>query len=338
MSAHGAMILGCEGTALTEAERDFFRAADPWGFILFRRNIEDPVQTRALTADLRAAVGRDAPILIDQEGGRVQRLRGPHWREWMPAADQVARAGPENAARSMQLRARLMAHEMRAVGIDTDCAPLADIATEVTHPFLTNRLYGKDLQAVVEVARATAEGLLAGGVLPVVKHLPGHGRANTDTHHLLPRVETDAATLDATDFAAFRALNDLPMAMTNHVVYTAFDPELPTTHSPTMIKVIREQIGFAGLLMTDDLSMQALEGEIGSRAGRAIAAGCDVALHCNGALPEMEAVAEASGRLTPDAQARTEVALAWRQLPDPIDIRAVEAELEALLKGPVYVG
>lgn len=331
MAAGGAAaILGCEGPALTDAEAAFFRDADPFGFILFARNIETPGQVRRLTADLREAVGRDAPILVDQEGGRVQRLRAPHWREWLPPLDEVARLAPTARARGLWLRYRLIAQELRAVGIDANCAPTADLAGPGTHPFLRNRCFGTEPGTVAEAARACAEGLLAGGVLPVVKHLPGHGRAAVDSHLHLPRVDADAATLEATDFAAFRALADLPAAMTAHVVFDAFDPDRPATLSPVMIGIIRERIGFSGLLLSDDLSMDALSGPIGARADRAIASGCDVVLHCNGRRSEMAEVVAAAGRLTSAAAARAEAALARRGRPDAIDTVRLEAEFEAL--------
>ncbi len=339
MRAHGgplmghpasATVLGCAGPALTSAEAAFFRDADPFGFILFARNVETPGQLRRLTGDLREAVGRDAPVLVDQEGGRVQRLRAPHWREWLPPLDEVAGLAPGARGRGLWLRYRLIAAELRAVGIDACCAPSADIAGPDTHPFLRNRCFGSDPATVAEAARAAAEGLLAGGVLPVMKHLPGHGRAVVDSHLHLPRVTADAATLAATDFAAFRALADLPVAMTAHVVFDAFDTEHPATLSPAVIRVIREGIGFAGLLLTDDLSMQALSGTLASRAAAAIAAGCDVALHCNGKRAEMEAVVAAAGRLTTDATVRAEAALARRGPAGTIDTARLEAEFVAL--------
>lgn len=325
-----AAILGCEGPALTAGEAAFFREADPLGFILFARNVATPDQVRRLTADLRDAVGRDAPVLVDQEGGRVQRLRAPHWREWLPPLDEVARHPPQTRARAIWLRYRLIAADLRAVGIDADCAPTADIAGPDTHPFLRNRCFGTDPATVAAAARAAAEGLLAGGVLPVMKHLPGHGRAVVDSHLHLPRTAADAVTLEATDFAAFRALADLPAAMTGHVVFDAFDPDRPATLSPAMIGVIRGRIGFSGLLVTDDLSMAALSGTLGQRAAAAIAAGCDVALHCNGKRAEMEAVAAAAGPLTEAAARRAAAALATRGRPDPIDTRALAAEFDTL--------
>ncbi len=327
--ATGATILGCLGPALSRDEAAFFRAADPWGFILFARNVESPAQVRRLTADLREAVGRDAPVFVDQEGGRVQRLRAPHWAEWVPPLDEMARGGPA----AMRLRFRLIAAELRAAGIDGNCAPTLDIARAETHPFLKNRCYGTTLPAVVAGGRAVADGLLAGGVLPVMKHMPGHGRAAADTHLDLPTVTTDLATLEASDFAAFRALADLPLAMTAHIVFSAIDPDAPATQSVAVIDLIRRRIGFGGLLMTDDLSMQALSGSLGERAARSVAAGCDVALHCNGKPEEMAPVVEAAGRLTPAGAARAAAALALRRVPDPVDTDALRAEFEALSGG-----
>jgi beta-N-acetylhexosaminidase len=329
----GAFILGPPGPVLEPDDAAFFRDADPWGFILFDRNLETPDQIRRLTASLREAVGRDAPILIDQEGGRVQRLRPPLAREWLPPLEQVARTG-RHAARGMHLRYAIIAAELRALGIDTNCAPCADIAGDDTHPFLRNRCYGTDAGEVSAIARAVVAAQLAGGVLPVIKHMPGHGRGTKDSHKALPVVHASAETLRETDFAPFRSLADKPvMGMTAHVVYAALDPDRPATISPTMISLIRDEIGFEGLLMTDDLSMEALPGTIGARSAAAIASGCDVILHCNGDRAEMEAVVANAGRLLPGAEARAERALALRKDPGPIDIAGAEAELEALLQG-----
>ena len=328
----GATIFGCAGPVLGAEEADFFRDADPFGFILFARNVESPDQVLRLTASLREAVGRDAPVLVDQEGGRVQRLRAPHWREWLAPLDQVERSG-FRAVEGMAIRSRIIAHELRAVGIDANCAPCADIARDVTHPFLRNRCYGSDAETVTAVARAVADAHLAGGVLPVMKHMPGHGRSSADTHHDLPTVETDAATLHATDFAPFRALIDLPMAMTSHIVFSAYDPDRPATQSSAVIRMIREDIGFAGLLMTDDLNMQALAGTHAQRAALAIAAGCDIALHCKGDLAEMQAVSAAAGRMGPATKVRAEAALARRHAPEPVDIPVLEAKLAGILQG-----
>ena len=332
-----ATILGCAGLSLRSEERAFFLHARPWGFILFARNVQDAAQLTALTADLRDAVGYDAPILIDQEGGRVQRMRGPIWRQWQPPLDQMARAGVAGGARAMALRYRLIADELRAVGIDVNCAPVADVARADTHPFLRNRLYGTDPAVVAQVARAVASGLMAGGVLPVVKHLPGHGAGLTDSHLDLPRVELDAETLKSVDFSTFRALKGLPLGMTAHVVYQGLGSDLPATMDPQVIRLIREDIGFAGALMTDDLSMGALPGPIGERAARAKAAGCDLVLHCNGDLSEMEDVVAQAGALDGAAKARTDAALKMRKAPDPLDIIQIEADLAALLDGEVYV-
>lgn len=277
--AASATILGPSGPVLDADEAAFFRDADPFGFILFARNVEDPDQLRRLTGDLRAAVGRDAPVLVDQEGGRVQRLRAPHWREWLPPLDQMAATTGPAQARALWLRYRLIAHELRAVGIDADCAPTGDIAGPGTHPFLRNRCFGSDAATVMAAARTCADGLLAGGVLPVMKHLPGHGRAVVDSHLHVPRVKAPLDELDRTDLAPFVALADLPMAMTAHIVFDAVDPSRPATASPGAIRLIRDRIGFDGLLMTDDLSMEALSGSLGDRAAAGIAAGCDIALY-----------------------------------------------------------
>ena len=325
-----AAILAPEGLRLTPAERAFFSGAQPWGFILFARNIETPDQLRALTAELRESVGWPAPILIDQEGGRVQRMRGPIWREFLPALDQVERAGA-GSERSMWLRARLIAAELQDVGIDVNCAPLADVARPATHPILRNRLYGHTPEEVARNARATADGFLAGGVLPVLKHLPGYGLAEVDSHLDLPRVTAPRDTLDAIDFEAFRGLVDLPMGMTAHILLEAVDLTHPATLSPALVALIREEIGFQGLLMTDDISMEALPGGLEERTTGALAAGCDIILHCNGKLPEMERVVAAAGPLRGDAEARAEMALSWRRAPEPLDIAALDAEFADLL-------
>jgi beta-N-acetylhexosaminidase len=334
VSRFGATILDAEGLRLSADEKAFFREADPFGFILFARNIDTPNQVRALCADLREAVGREAMITIDQEGGRVQRLRAPTWREWPPALDQVAAAG-DDAAQAMYLRFRIIAAELRALGIDSNCAPLADVASDITHPFLRNRCYGTDPAQVAAMGRAVADGLLDGGVLPVLKHIPGHGRATADSHLDLPRVTASLDDLRASDFAPFRALRDLPMAMTAHLVYAAID-EAPATLSPAVMQIMRDEIGYDGLIMTDDISMKALKGDLARISRDALAAGCDVILLCNGTLAERRAVAEASGRMTPAAQTRAERALAARRTPDPVDISALDAQLEALLNGRLH--
>ncbi len=329
-----AAILGCEGLSLGKDEAAFFRAADPFGFVLFARNVEKPEQLKRLTADLRESVGRNVPVLIDQEGGRVQRLRGPYWREWMAPLDQMAASLKGGASRGIWLRYRLIAEELRAVGIDANCAPTADIAGPQTHEFLRNRCLGETADAVTDGARAAALGLLAGGVLPVIKHMPGHGRAEVDSHLSVPKVDASLRELAQTDFAPFRALANLPMAMTAHVIYSAIDPDRPATTSARMVDVIRDDIGFEGFLMTDDISMQALSGDIGSRTKAAIAARCDAVLHCNGNLAEMEQVVANCGALRPAARERAAIALGRRRMPEPVDMDALEAELRSLVRVP----
>ncbi len=330
MTAFGATILDASGLRLTPEERALFAQADPYGFILFARNIDTPDQVRALCQDMREAVGRDAPILIDQEGGRVQRLRGGDFLDWDDPQAFIARAG-DAAEEAMFLRYALIAAEMRALGIDTDCAPLVDVAGAGTHPFLRSRCYGTEAATVARLGRAAASGLAAGGCLPVVKHIPGHGRAQADSHHELPRVRASVEALQV-DFAPFQVLNDLPMAMTAHIVYDAYDPELPATLSPRMVQVIRNDIGFDNLLMTDDISMKALDAPLTETATGALAAGCDVVLLCNATLDDRRAVAETAGRMTATAQVRAEQALARRPQRAEVDIQAMQAKLSALLE------
>lgn len=323
--AHNATILGgIAGPVLTTDEAAFFRDADPWGFILFGRNVADPDQLRRLTGDLRAAVGRDCVITVDQEGGRVQRLRAPHWTDWPAPMDQAA-AGP----RAMWLYYHLIGLELRAVGIDSDCAPTLDVAQDTTHPFLRNRCLGTDPAQVALLGRAAAEGLLAAGVLPVVKHMPGHGRAQVDSHHGLPVVEAPEDQLDAIDFAPFRALRDLPMGMTAHILFPGLDAA-PATASARMIGIIRQRIGFDGLLMTDDITMNALSGTEAERAAAAIAAGCDLVLHCNGTIAQMAPVVAQAGPMSPAALRRAEAALALRRPPADSDPAALTDEWRGL--------
>lgn len=328
----GAYIFGCAGQTLLPEEAAFFRDAAPWGFILFARNIDTPDQVRALVDALRESVGRQAPVLIDQEGGRVQRLAPPHWRAWAPPLDFIRAAGGK-AERAIFLRYRIIAAELMDLGIDVNCVPCADVATAETHPFLLNRCYGHDAGTVATLARAAATGLHAGGVLPVLKHIPGHGRGTVDSHLGLPSTDAAPDDLDAQDFAAFRALSDLPLGMTAHMVYTAYDPDAAATVSRRVIRLIRERIGFGGLLMTDDLSMEALGGSITDRTRASLKAGCDVILHCNGEMPEMREIAAAAGRMNAPAHDRARRALRLRTRPQPIDIQDAEAELKALGAG-----
>jgi beta-N-acetylhexosaminidase len=329
-----AVIFGLGGPRLTAPERAFMGRARPFGFILFERNCADPDQVRALTAELRATVGRaDAPILIDEEGGRVQRLKPPHWTK-RPAAAAIGalyRADRERGLRAAWLAGRLIAADLFPLGIDVDCAPVADVPAPGSHRIIGDRAFGTDPDAVAALARAMSEGLIAGGVAPVAKHIPGHGRARADSHAELPRVGASRAELAAIDFAPFRALADLPFAMTAHVLYEAFDAARPATLSPVVIaQVIRAAIGFEGLLMSDDLSMAALAGGLGARAAQALAAGCDLVLHCNGKLSEMEEVAAMIPAL-PAARLAYYRSWAARLAPAPVYRDAAALELAGLL-------
>ncbi len=326
MSARAA-IFGLSGTRLSPTERAFVREAAPWGFILFARNAETPAQVRTLVAELREAVGREAPVLIDQEGGRVARLGPPHWRAWPPPATDAA--GPHGAER-LRLRTRLIAHDLAALGIDVCCAPMLDLPGPGAHEIVVSRALGASAAEIAERGRIVADALLAGGVLPVAKHLPGHGRATADSHAALPVVDTPLDELAATDFAPFAALADLPLAMTAHVVYRAIDGERPATLSPAAIALLRERIGVSGALMTDDLSMGALSGPMRARAAGALRAGCNLLLHCNADPAEMAEVAAEAPTLTGRAAERAAAALAARRAPEPFDAAAAAARYDAL--------
>ena len=331
-----AFIIGLSGLAITASERAFIREAQPWGLIIFKRNVSTPQQVTELTASFRDAVGWQAPVLVDQEGGRVQRLGPPHWPVYPPGA-RLGDLYDREVARGLaaaRLEAHLIAADLNGLGIDVDCLPLADVPAPGADPVIGDRAYGSEPAKVAAIAGAIAEGLLAGGVLPVVKHLPGHGRASADSHHKLPVVDTDRATLEATDFAAFKPLAGLPLGMTAHVVFSAIDPDAPATTSVTMVReVIRGFIGFKGLLMSDDVSMQALSGSIAARSRAAFAAGCDVVLHCNGDLAEMTAVAGASPMLQGEAAARAEAALSQRQAPQDFDVDAARRIFTQMMDG-----
>jgi len=330
-----SVIFGCAGPHLTAEERAFFAAADPLGFIIFTRNIENSQQLTELIRNLRESVGRaDAPVLIDQEGGRVQRLRPPYWRDAPAAAVFGALAGRDRAmaAQAVRINHLLIAAELRALGIDVDCAPLVDLGLPGAHAIIGDRAFGGDPYLVADLGRAAAEGLMAGGVLPIVKHIPGHGRAMVDSHLALPRVSTAYDTLVESDFVPFRQLNDMPWAMTAHIVYEAVDPEQPATLSPKIIQaVIREALGFDGLLLTDDLSMKALSGDLDGLAARALAAGCDVVLHCNGDMAEMRAVASGAGALSAAAARRYSDGRKRLNAMPETDSLDLAAELDALL-------
>ena len=330
-----AFIRGVAGPELSAAEREFIRLERPWGFILFKRNIETPEQVSLLVRQLRESINDpEAPVLVDQEGGRVQRFGPPHWPVYPPGAVfgalyDIDRALGLSAAR---LSARLIAADLIEIGVTVDCLPLADVPVPGADAVIGNRAYGTEPRKVAAIARAVTEGLEQGGILPVLKHIPGHGRATADTHFRLPVVDTPRTELERVDFAAFQPLADLPMAMTAHVVFSALDPAHPATTSATIIEqVIRGAIGFQGLLMSDDVSMNALAGSIAERTRAIVAAGCDMVLHCNGRLDEMREVAAETPELSGKALQRATMALASRKPPQPFDRLAARADLDGLI-------
>jgi beta-N-acetylhexosaminidase len=337
MKSTGAFICGCAGTALGAEETAFFGEFRPWGLILFKRNCRTPDQIRTLTAAFRAAVcRRDAPVFVDQEGGRVQRLGPPSntWRKYPPARryGEVYARDPVTALRAARNVGRLMAEDLIAAGITADCLPVLDVPQPGSHDVIGDRAYSMNRDAVIALARAHATGLAQGGVLTVMKHIPGHGRAKADSHLALPFVDAPAEELRAVDFAPFAACADAPMAMTAHVVYAAIDAERPATLSRTVIgRVIRGEIGFAGLLMTDDLSMKALSGTLAEKCRAARDAGCDILLHCNGVLAEMREVAAAAGALRGEPLKRARAALRAARRPEPFDREAALKDLESLV-------
>jgi beta-N-acetylhexosaminidase len=331
-----AFIIGVSGTELAAEEREFIASERPWGFILFKRNVGTPAQIASLVGRLRDAAGAaDAPVLIDQEGGRVQRLGPPHWPVYPPGAafGRLYDIDPALGLAAARLSARLIADDLLPLGVTVDCLPLGDVPIAGADAVIGDRAYGTRPDRVAAIARAVTDGLDQGGVLPILKHIPGHGRATADTHFRLPVVDTPKIELEATDFAAFRPLADLPMAMTAHVVFSAFDPAHPATTSATMIEqVIRGLIGFQGLLMSDDVSMNALAGSVAERTRAIFAAGCDMVLHCNGKLDEMRPVARETPELSGKALARAKRALAARKAPLAFDRAAARAELDALIE------
>jgi beta-N-acetylhexosaminidase len=332
------VLYGCSGLVLSEEERAFFRDAQPWGFILFARNVEDREQVRALVASLRETVGdAKAPVLIDQEGGRVARLRPPHWAERPAAArfGEIYKTSHEAGCEAAYLNARLIAYDLAEVGINVDCLPVLDVPAGGADPIIGDRAYAAEPSAIIDIGRAVIEGLMEGGVLPVMKHIPGHGRATADSHLALPRVTTPAEELSAYDFVTFRSLNQCALAMTAHVVYEAIDPQRPATTSPKIVRdVIRGEIGFDGFLMSDDVSMGALEGPLPARTKAALFAGCDGVLHCNGKMEEMVEVAKEAKPLEGPSLKRAEHALAHLTAPDPFDPLAAKARLDELLGSP----
>jgi beta-N-acetylhexosaminidase len=335
VSSSKAFITGVTGPALTPDERAFLRVERPWGFILFKRNIHDKSQVSDLVSEMRGIVGRgDAPVLIDQEGGRVQRLQPPVWPSYPPGATfgWMFERDAAKGLRAARLSAQLIAADLTEIGVDVDCLPIVDVPVPGSDNVIGDRAYGTNPATVTAIGRAMADGLSDGGVLPILKHIPGHGRALVDSHHLLPVVDTPRGELEAIDFAPFRALADLPLAMTAHVIFSAYDPARPATTSATIIgEVIRGLIGFDGLLMGDDVSMNALDGSIGQRSRDMIAAGCDIVLACNGQLDEMRAVADNVPELRGEALRRADAALATKRRPQSLDIAAARAELDALV-------
>ena len=331
-----AFITGLAGLTISANERAFLREAQPWGLIIFQRNVSSPAQVSDLIRSFRDLVGWQAPVLVDQEGGRVQRLKPPQW----PAYPAGARYGelydcaPEVGLAAARLAGHLIAADLRPLGVDVDCLPLADMPVEGGDPIIGDRAYGSEPGKVAAIAAAIAQGLTAGGVLPVLKHLPGHGRASADSHLRLPVVDTPRVTLEATDFAAFRPLAGLPLGMTAHVVFSSIDPVAPATTSVTMVReVIRGFIGFQGLLMSDDISMGALSGTLAARSHAALAAGCDVVLHCNGDLREMTQVASVVPELSGEALARADAALVARSAPEEFDAEAARKVFMQMVEG-----
>ncbi len=333
-----AAIFGCAGEELSAGERRFFAAADPAGFILFRRNCRSPAQVRALVEALRDSIGRpSAPVLIDQEGGRVARLRPPYWRSY-PAAARIAALPDPIAAEAARLGARLIADDLARLGLTVACLPVLDLPSAAADPVIGDRAYGTEPDRVARLGRAVCEGLLAGGVLPVLKHIPGHGRARVDSHYACPLVESGHQELSRTDFAPFRMLAAMPWAMTAHIIYRAIDPLAPATLSRRVIdEIVRGEIGFGGVLISDDLAMRALGGSLGERAGRALDAGCDLVLHCNGDPAEMEEIAAAATPVSPEAAARLARSEAMRSAgtrgrPPAFDREEAERRFDALLE------
>jgi beta-N-acetylhexosaminidase len=337
-----AFITGVSGLELTAAERAFIRSERPWGLIIFKRNIETRDQVTNLIREFRSEVGESgAPVLIDQEGGRVQRFGPPNWPAYPAGAvfGALYDLDPKLGLRAAWLSARLIAADLIEAGITVDCLPLADVPVAGADAVIGNRAYGTEPGKVAKIARAVTEGLEQGGVLPVLKHIPGHGRATADTHFRLPEVDTSRSELERVDFAAFQPLADLPMAMTAHVVFSAIDPAHPATTSATIVtQVIRGVIGFQGLLMSDDVSMNALSGSIAERTRAIFAAGCDMVLHCNGKLDEMRDVARETPELSGKALERAKRALASRGAPQALDRQAARAELDALIERAGTVG
>ncbi len=333
-------IFGCSGLSLTQEERDFYNEVQPWGFILFGRNVDTPEQVATLVADLKSCVSHnDVPILIDQEGGRVRRLRPPHWEAY-PAGEVFGQHYKHDKIRGLRfawLQSRLMAADLRKLGVNVDCLPVLDVPISGSHDVIGDRAYGDEPVIVSNIGQAACEGLLCGGVLPVIKHIPGHGRAGVDSHKDLPLVTASIQELEKSDFEPFKRLNNMPLAMTAHVVYTDIDPDNPATTSTKVIKdVIRDYIGFDGLLMCDDLSMHALKGTFEERTAASFEAGCDVVLHCNGDLAEMRPIAASSPQLSGDALRRAIQATDLFANIEPCDEASLREEFRSLCDDETY--
>ena len=330
-----AAIYGLAGCELTAEECGFFRDARPAGYILFRRNIESRQQLRALTDAIRDLEGHDeVPILIDQEGGRVARMRPPEWPAFPSgeAFDQLYQLAPSSAVEAARVNARALGLMLHEAGVNVDCLPMLDVRQPGATDIVGDRALGAEPMQVASLGKAILDGLRSAGTLGVIKHIPGHGRALVDSHHELPIVEAGEDEL-AIDLEPFERLRDAPMGMTSHLLYTAWDAERPASQSPTVIHdIIRERIGFDGFLMSDDIGMEALAGDHGQRATACVAAGCDVALHCDGKMENMLLVADAVGELSPEAEARLARAMAMRFTPDDeMDFAEAVAKRDALL-------
>ena len=328
-----AAILGLSGPRLTVSERTFFRDANPWAFILFSRNVESPDQLRRLCDDLRGAVGRDTLIFVDQEGGRVQRLKAPYWRAYPTGAAYAAvhNDDAEKGKRAIFLSHRLIADDLRAVGITANCAPVLDLPQSGADPIISDRALGNWTDQIITLAKAAITGLMEGGVAPVIKHIPGHGRATVDSHLALPQITTSRMLLERTDFRPFRMLADAPMAMTAHAIYSAVDEEPVTTSPKTLKDLIRTSIGFDGLLMSDDLDMKALNGNLQFKTASALDAGCDIALQCSGNLLDMIEVAKGGRPLAGRSLERAQAAEKLTESISEFDREAAETEFDDLI-------
>ena len=330
-----AVIFGLSGPKLTPAERVFFRDADPWAFILFARNIENPAQLVRLTSDLREAVGRDCLIFVDQEGGRVQRLTTPHWRKYPSGVtfSKLYDKSPKLGMRAAYLSYRLIADDLRSAGIAADCAPVLDLPQADADPIISDRAFGEQTGKIIDIANAVMAGLMSGGVAPVIKHIPGHGRAEVDSHKALPYIKASRQTLESKDFIPFRELNEAPMAMTAHAVYECSSRSALTVSKKSLTELVRGAIGFNGLLMSDDLDMKALKGGLTRKTERALAAGCDVALQCSGQLIDMVQVAKGAALLSGSAKRRSIVAELCAEDITPFDRVAAISEFDTILSG-----